>query len=133
MSDERVYYDLLEINGTKLPDVELGKGAVSVGKEFKYNEYETEGGGKVIEEIDSEGKLRGSVSFSGMLQSQIQTIEASIDLVSEMKIYNPRTGSPRSFLALITPADANKIIHDAGANAWSYGFDFEEIGDIEDD
>ena len=29
---ERVYYDLLEINGTKLPDVELGKGAVSVGK-----------------------------------------------------------------------------------------------------
>ena len=129
---ERVYYDLLEINGTKLPDVELGKGAVSVGKEYKYNEYETEGGGKVIEEIDSEGKLRGTVSFTGMLQSQIQTIEASIELVSAMKIYNPRTGSPRSFLALITPNDVNKIIHDAGANAWSYGFGFEEIGDIEE-
>lgn len=129
---ERVYYDLLEINGTKLPDVELGKGSVSVGKEYKYNEYETEGGGKVIEEIDSEGKIRGTVSFSGLLQSQLQAIEASIDLVSEMKIYNPRTGSPRSFLALITPAEASKIIHDAGANAWSYGFSFEEIGDIEE-
>ena len=129
---ERVYYDLLEINGTKLPDVELGKGSVSVGKEYKYNEYETEGGGKVIEEIDSEGKIRGTVSFSGLLQSQLQAIETSIDLVSEMTIYNPRTGSPRSFLALITPAEASKIIHDAGANAWTYGFNFEEIGDIEE-
>lgn len=129
---EVIYYDLLEINGTKLPDVEIGKGSVTVGKELKYNEYETEGGGKVIEEIDSVGKLRGSVAFTGMLQSQIQTIEASVDLVSEMKIYNPRTGNVRHFLALILPADMNKIIHDAGANAWSYGFDFEEIGDIED-
>lgn len=129
---ERVYYDLLEINGTKLPDVEIGKGAISVIKEYKYNEYETEGGGKVIEEIESEGKLKGTVSFTGMLQSQIETIENSIELVSEMKIYNPRTGSPKSFLALITPASTDKIIHDAGANAWTYGFDFEEIGDIEE-
>ena len=67
-----------------------------------------------------------------MLQSQIETIENSIELVSEMKIYNPRTGSPRSFLALITPASTDKIIHDAGANAWTYGFDFEEIGEIEE-
>lgn len=129
---ERVYYDLLEINGTKLPDVELGKGSVSVGKDPKYNEYETEGGGKVIEEI-AEGKMKGSVAFSGMLQSQIQTIEASVDLVSEMKIYDPRRGTVKAFLALIIPADMDKIIHDANANAWTYGFDFEEIGDIEDD
>lgn len=129
---ERVYYDLLEINGTKLPDVELGKGSVSVGKDPKYNEYETEGGGKVIEEI-AEGMMKGSVAFSGMLQSQIQTIEVSVDLVSEMKIYDPRRGTVKSFLAKILPADMDKIIHDANANAWTYGFDFEEIGDIEDD
>lgn len=129
---ERVYYDLLEINGTKLPDVELGKGSVSVGKDPKYNEYETEGGGKVIEEI-AEGMMKGSVAFSGMLQSQIQTIEASVDLVSEMKIYDPRRGTVKAFLAKILPADMDKIIHDANANAWTYGFDFEEIGDIEDD
>ena len=128
--NERVYYDLLEINGTKLPDVELGKGSVSVGKNPKYNEYDTEGGGKVIEEI-AEGKLKGSVSFSGMLQSQIQTIEASVDLVSTMKIYNPSTGLAKTFLALIIPANMDKIIHDARSNAWTYGFEFEEIGDVE--
>ena len=129
---ERVYYDLLEINNTQLPDVEIGKGSVSVNRNPKYNEYDTEGGGKVIEEI-SEGKMKGSVAFSGLLQSQLQTIDSAIDLVSEMTIYNPSTGLTKSFLALIVPHDMEKIIHDANANAWSYGFDFEEIGDIVND
>ena len=125
-------YDLISINNVAIPDVDLGKGAVVVGRNDKYNEYETEGGGKVIEPI-AQGKLKGSVSFSGILQSQMQTIEASLDIVSAMTIYNPRVGQTRTFLALIIPADAEKIIHDANANAWTYGFEFEEIGDVPND
>ena len=125
-------YDLISINNTPLPDVEIGKGAIKIGRNDKYNEYETEGGGKVIEPI-SQGKLKGTVSFTGLLQTTLQTIEASLDIVSAMTIYNPRTGQTRSFLALIVPADADKIIHDAYANAWTYGFDFEEIGDLPND
>lgn len=128
MSD--VSYDLIELNGVAVPDVK--KGSLSVGRNPKYNEYETEGGGKVIEIIE-EKMLKGSVSFNGLFQSEIQTIEASISTVSEMTIYNPLTNTTRSFMALITTHDSEKKIHDARANVWSYGFDFEEIGDIPED
>ena len=120
-------YDLIALNNVSFPDVK--KGEVTVGRNDKYNEYETEGGGKVIEPI-SQGKLRGTVSYDGLLQSEAQTLDSALDIVSEMTIYNPRTGNTRSFLALIIPNDMTKIIHDANANAWTFGFEFEEIGDI---
>lgn len=122
-----ISYDLIELNGVAVPDVK--KGSLSVGRNPKYNEYETEGGGKVIEIIE-EKLLKGSVSFNGLFQSEIQTIEASISTVSEMTIYNPLTNMTRSFMALITPHDSEKKYHNESMNVWSYGFDFEEIGDI---
>lgn len=120
-----VYYDLIALNGYSLPDVKKGK--VVVGRNPKYNEYETEGGGKVIEDIAV--KLKGSVEYDGLFQSEIGTIESHLDTVSTMTIYNPLTGSTKTFLALIITDDSERIIHDAVANAWTYGFDFEEIGD----
>lgn len=130
MSNTVVYYDLLELNSVKIPDVK--KGTLTLNREPKYNEYEVEGGGKVIEPI-SKGKLKGNVSFSGLMQSEIQTIETAIDTVCTMKIYSPYTNTTREFLALIIPNESQKLLHDASANAWSYGFDFEEIGDVLND
>lgn len=120
-------YDLIALNNVSFPDVK--KGSVTVGRNDKYNEYETEGGGKVIEPI-SEGKIRGTVSYNGLLETEAQTLNSALHTVSQMTIYNPWTGNSRSFLALIIPTEMTKIIHDANANAWSFGFEFEEIGDI---
>lgn len=122
-----VRYDLISINNTQIPDVKKGK--VSITPVDKYEEHETEGGGKVIEEI-SHGMLSGSVSFDGLFQSELQTIYASIDTVSEMTIYSPFTNATKTFLALVNCDSADKIIHDAVANAWAFGFTFEEIGDV---
>lgn len=125
MSEAR--YDLISINGYDAPDVK--KGTVTVTPMQKYNEYEGEDGGKVIE-IIAEGMLQGSVSYNGLLQSQIQAIMAVLRTVSTMTIYNPHTGNMRTFYALITVSDTSKIIHDQNGNAWSWGFTFEEIGSV---
>lgn len=124
---EVIYYDLIELNGVKIPDVK--KGSLTVARNPKYNAYDTEGGGKVVEIIE-EHMIRGSVAFNGLYQSEIQTIEASLSTVSEMKIYDPMTNTTRSFLALIEPQDMEKKIHDDRLNVWSWGFNFEKIGDI---
>lgn len=119
-------YDLISINGVTAPDVK--KGTLTIVPNPKYNEFETEDGGKVVEVI-AETKLRGTVAYNGLLQPEIQTLRAAIELVSQMTIYSPYSGSSRTFTALINITTGDKIIHDAGANAWSFAFDFEEIGD----
>lgn len=121
-------YDLISINNVSVPDVK--KGTLAISSIDKYEEHETEGGGKVIE-IIAQGKLTGSVSFTGLLQSEMQTIYAAIETVSQMTIYSPFTGGTKSFTALIVLDESQKIIHDSVANAWSFGFTFEEIGDAE--
>lgn len=121
-------YDLISINGTAIPDVEAGKGEVTVQDNPKYKEYETEDGGKVIEVI-AEDKLKGVVSYSGLLQSAVQSVRNAISLVSTLTIYNPMQGQTKTFQALILPGAVTKLIHDEGANAWTFSFDFEEIGD----
>ena len=119
-------YDLIQINGVNIPDVK--KGTLTVSPNPKYEEYDTEDGGKVIDVIE-EDMISGSVSYSGLTQSEMQTISAAIRLVSTMTIYNPFTGMIRTFEAKILKNPAEKIIHDAYANAWTFGFEFEEIGD----
>ena len=119
-------YDLISINDVAIPDVNLGKGVVSVGKNPKYEEYDCEEGNKVIDEISSD-KIIGEVSFNALLQTDLQTISGAIDLVSKMTIYNPMADATRTFWALIIEKPAEKVIHDSGANVWSYGFSFEEI------
>ena len=121
-------YDLIEINGVEIPDVK--KGTLSITPTPKYEAHDTEGGGKVVDVIeDAQKMISGSVSFSGLMQDELQTIDAALDVVSSMKIYNPRTNLLRQFTALINPQSITKIIHEGAVNAWSYGFDFEEIGD----
>lgn len=120
-------YDLISINNVDVPDVK--KGTLSITPVDKYEEHETEGGGKVIDEI-AKKLLTGNVSFSGLLQSELQTLDTALDTVSTMTIYSPITGNTKTFLALIVRDSMNKIIHDANANAWSWGFSFEEIGDV---
>lgn len=119
-------YDLISINGVNAPDVK--KGTLTIMPNPKYNEFEVEDGGKVVEVI-AETKLKGTVSYTGLLQSEIQALRAAIGLVSQMTIYNPYSNSARTFTALITITAGDKIIHDAVANAWTFAFDFEEIGD----
>ena len=121
-----VSYDLISINNVAIPDVRAGKGAVSVQRNPKYERYDCEEGNVVIDEFSSD-KIMGEVAFSGLMQSTLQTIASAISLVSEMTIYNPLTNSTRTFMALIIESPAGKKIHDANANAWSYGFTFEEI------
>lgn len=125
-------YDLISLNGVSIPDVK--KGSLSITPVYKYEEHETEGGGKVIEEIsDGNLMLTGTVSFSGLFEAEIQTIYAAMRNVSTMTIYSPATNTTRTFVALIIPTENAKIIHDENGNAWSFGFDFEEIGDVTDD
>lgn len=118
-------YDLITINNVAAPDVK--KGTVTVLPNPKYNEYDVEDGGKVIDVI-SEGPIKGTVSYNGLLQSEIQALAAAINLVSTMTIYNPYSGAARTFTALINITAGDKIIHDDRANAWTFAFDFEEIG-----
>ena len=120
-------YDLISINNVDIPDVK--KGTLNITPVDKYEEHETEGGGKVIEEI-AKKLLTGTVSFSGLLQSELQTLDAALDTVSTMTIYSPLTGNTKTFMALIVRNGMDKIIHDADANAWTWGFTFEEIGDV---
>ena len=119
-------YDLIAINGVASPDIQ--KGTLSIAPNQKYTEYEGEGDNKVIDVI-GETRLKGSVSYSGLFQSQIQTIVGSFSTVSVMTIYNPFTGSQKTFTALIVLDEAPKIIHDGVANAWGFSFTFEEIDD----
>lgn len=120
-------YDLIEINGYAIPDVK--KGTLTINKNPKYTEYENEVGGKVIDVV-SDSMISGSVAYNGLLQSEVQAINAAIRLVSTMTIYNPYTGMTKTFKALVIQDAAEKIIHDANANAWATGFSFEEIGAV---
>lgn len=121
-------YDLISINGTAIPDVK--KGEVIVAPNPKYIEYEGEEGNKIIDKI-STTKIKGSVSYNGLFQSELQTIYGALsdDIVATLTIYNPMKGTSKTFSALILVGDISKIIHDSGANAWSFTFDFEEIDD----
>lgn len=125
MSETR--YDLISINGYDAPDVK--KGTLSVLPNAKYREYEAEDGGKIVEPI-SEGMLKGTVSYNGLQQSEIQAIWAVLHVVSTMTVYNPLSGNSRTFEAIILVDDTTKKLHDANANAWSFSFSFEEIGSV---
>ena len=119
-------YDLISINGVPAPDVK--KGSVSVQRNVKYEEYEGSLGNKVIDIID-ESKIKGAVSYTGLMQEELQTIATAVTTVSVFSIYNPLTNQEKTFSALIIEDPSEKIIHDEDANAWSYGFSFEEIDD----
>lgn len=122
-------YDLLSINGYDLPDILPGKGEITVQPNPKYDTHDVEDGGKVIDEIEeSEDMIMGTVTYNGLFQAQISAINSIVRTVSTMTIYNPLTGSVRTFQALITRQPLSRIIHDGIANAWTFSFDFEEIG-----
>lgn len=122
-------YDLISINDVQVPDI--GKGAVSVAPNQKYTEYEGEFGNKVLDVIN-ETQIRGTITFNGILQSELQRIFAAVQLSSVMEIYNPFTGMVKRFQAKIIVGESGKIVHDAIANAWSFSFEFEEIDDAEE-
>lgn len=117
-------YDLISINDVAIPDVK--KGTLNIQRNPKYEALDCEEGNKVIDQISTD-KVMGNVQYNGLMQSELQTISAAVSLVSTMTIYNPMTNATRTFIALIEEQPAQKIIHDGNANAWSYGFSFEEI------
>ena len=119
-------FDLISINGTALPDVK--KGELSIQRNPKFTEYEGEDGGVIVDTIE-EHMIKGTVSYSGLLQSEAQSIYAAVRLVSTLELYIPMTGNTRRFQAKVLPQPMTKIIHDGRANTWTCGFEFEEIGD----
>ena len=119
-------YDLISINGTPAPDVK--KGGVTIQRNVKFQEYEAMLGNKIID-IINETMIKGSVSYNGLTQAELQTLAAAVETVSVFEIYNPLTGNTKRFTALLLEDPSDKIIHDDRANAWSYGFSFEEIDD----
>lgn len=127
MSETR--YDLITVNNIDCPDVK--KGSLTMNPVPKYEEHETEGGGKVIEEI-AENMWTGSVSYSGLFQSEIQSIKNCLKTVSTMTIYDPLNDQTISFIALIVPQEMEKKEHTSQGNVWSFGFTFEKIGDVVD-
>lgn len=122
-------YDLVTINGFDLPDVK--KGSVTITPNPKFTSYDCEDGGKIIDVLE-EHMITGSVKFNGLLQSDIESICEHISIVSEMSIYSPINGQVKTFMALVQMEDLDRIIHDANANAWGFGFKFEEIGNVPD-
>ena len=120
-------YDLISINNHVVPDV--SKGTITIAPNPKYNEYEGELGNKVID-IIREDMLKGSVEYSGLLQSDVQNAYAAIDLVSTMTVYSPFTGTTKTFMAKVIIGDSNKIVYDEQANAWTFTFEFEEIDSV---
>lgn len=120
-------YDLISLNNYALPDVTAGKGTVTITPNPKYTEYECEDGGKVIDVIN-DTLISGTVEYSGLLQTELAAISSHMHLVSTMTIYNPLTGATKTFTALCLVGEVTRLIHDAGANAWTYSFTFEEIG-----
>lgn len=120
-------YDLISLNGYSLPDVMAGKGEVSVRPNPKFKEYEAEDGTKTLD-VQNETMVIGTVGYNGLLQTEVSAIYSHLSVVSTMTIYNPATGATRTFLAKIIPSETSRIIHDAVANAWTFSFDFEEIG-----
>lgn len=120
-------YDLIALNGYSLPDIQAGKGTITVVPNPKYEEYECEDGGKVID-ITNDTMIKGTVAYNGLLQAELSAIASHLTLVSTMTIYNPLMGSPKTFKALCIVDNVERIIHDGVANAWSFSFSFEEIG-----
>ena len=123
-------YDLLSINGTAIPDVK--KGDVMVSPLSKYQKYEGEEGNGILDVINT-SQIRGSVSYTGLMQSEVQSIWTAMHTASfpacVLVIYNPLTGTSKRFTACIEVGDVPKIIHDGSANAWGFSFSFEEIDD----
>lgn len=115
---------LVSINGVSLPNPLKGK--LQLKKEDKYNEYECEDGSKKIEEIRT-NVYSGSVSYSGLFESDVLKISNAITLVSSIVIYSPYTNSTHTVSALVTGLSSSNIITKTNANAWSLSFDFEEI------
>ena len=125
-----VSHDLLSINGTAIPDVK--KGSVVVAPLVKYEKYDGEEGNGILDVINST-QIKGSVSYSGLMQTELQTIWTAMHVATfpacVLEIYNPLNGTVKRFTALIEVGDVPKIIHDANGNAWGFSFTFEEIDD----
>jgi len=134
-------YDLLAINSTAIPDVK--KGTLSMNPTRKKNEFECMDGSSVMEVL-SMTQMSGTVTYNGLMESELQTIVVAIgDGVVTLSVYDPATpttttingktvttGTTLTFYADISNIQYDKILHDSAASAWSLSFDFKKIGDV---
>lgn len=119
-------FKLVEINNYTIPAPI--KGNLTINRDDKYNEYETEDGNKKIEPIKL-NIFNGSVTYGGLFAAQLQEIQRHLSLVSTMVLYNPFTGGYKEFEALITGITTTNIITENNAEAWSLSFNFSEVKD----
>lgn len=115
---------ILEINGQTIPPII--KGTMTLSEVDSFNEYKGENGESTIEEI-STGMIEGSVNFRALLQSDLQTIYASITKVSIVRYYDPRDGQTKSINALIDNKNFPYKFKDANADVWGFSFSFRQI------
>lgn len=124
-------YDLIAIGSQAFPDVQ--KGTLTFERGRKRKKHECLDGSSVIE-VYSMKSASGTVSYDGLLETDVQKIkDACDDVVVTMTIYDPISGASSTFYAEISNVQVEKIIHDGvgnGLSAWSLSFDFEKVGDV---
>lgn len=124
-------YDLIALGSTAFPDVQ--KGTLTFARGRKRKKHECLDGSAVVE-VYSMKAVAGTVSYDGLLETDVQKIkDACDDVVVTMTIYDPIGGASSSFDAEISNVQVEKIIHDGvgnGLSAWSLSFDFEKVGDV---
>lgn len=116
--------NLVTINNVACPNP--NKGTVSFDLVDKYNSYETEDGGEVVESIRT-GKVKCSVAYKGLFPDERKTIVDAIMLVSSVVLYNPNTDTSKTITAKVTNVKSKIIAYENNLSLWSLSFDIAEL------
>lgn len=116
-------YNILQIGNLVF---QTPQGEVTVTRNDKINEYETEAGKKRIELLRAD-VLSGKITFGGLLVADIATYYAALDTVTDITLFNPLKNATETITAKISNITTQKIEHNANFSAWSFSFDFEEL------
>ena len=116
-------YDLLTINGVRLPKPE---GDFTITRKDKYNEYEGEDGSSTVEVI-RHGVISLSVSYGHVTEKHLNEIIGAIRLVSEVALYDPANRAPRLISAKITDVKTKMLYYKNGISVWTLSFNLDEL------
>ena len=116
-------YNILQIGSLVF---QTPQGTVTVKRNDKTNDYNTEAGTKRVELIRKD-VLSGTIAFKGLLVADIATYYAALDTVTQLVLFNPMKNNTETFNAKITNIQCDKIEHNTNFSAWRFSFDFEEL------
>ena len=114
-------YNLLVINGVEFPTPE---GSFEVKYKNITNEYEGESGQKTIEVI-REDVASISVSYNGLLRSEVDTLHDALAIVNTVKFY--KKGVETQVSMKLTNVSTPKKYHKNNLSVWGMSFGLEEL------